>query len=113
MIKWKKQIYIATQKEIIKNEYGQEITNYNIPKLYNFNVQPNKGDYKLQEYGNKDEGSMIAIISNTYIGKFKKGDIAYLEGVLPDEYNSNYNYYIEDVREGNIRIAIYFTKIQK
>ena len=47
------------------------------------------------------------------VKKFKEGDIAYLDGVKPNNTNTNYNYKIVSVRNQNKRIAIYFERIQK
>lgn len=109
---WIKEIYISN-KTVKTTEKGQEVAVYTNPKRYFFNVQPASGETDIIEYGEKISKMFRAIINIRYKDKFKEGDIAYLDGVKPNDTNTNYNYKIVSVRNQNKRIAIYFERIQK
>lgn len=85
---------------------------------YSFNIQNASGYLDVTEYGEEVSKMKKAIISMDYNGKFKEGDIAYLDGVTPDgetenTYGINGNYIIDSVRPQNLAIAIYFKKLNK
>lgn len=109
---WNKDIYISN-KTVIVTEKGQEVATYNKPQKYNFNIQPASGETDIIEYGERISKIFKAIINIRYKYKFNEGDIAYFDGVVPNETNTNYNYKIVSVRNQNRRIAIYFERIQK
>lgn len=109
---WRKSTYIS-RKKVITNEKGQEISIYSTPIKYNFNVQPASGGTDMVEYGEKISKMMKAIVNIRYKGQISEGDIAYLEGEVPNKENTNYNFTVTSVRCQNRRIAIYFEKIQK
>ena len=94
-------------------EKGQEIAAYDKPNRYLFNVQPASGETDIIEYGERISKIFKAIVNIRYKNKFNEGDIAYLDGVVPNDKNTNYNYKIVSVRNQNRRIAIYFERIQK
>lgn len=114
---WDKEIYISSKKnETILDDFGNEITEYNKPTLYKFNIQPLSGYSDITAYGEKISRMYKAIIDIDYDGLFKEGDVAYLDGVTPkgepkNGYNANYR--IDSVRVQNLKIAIYFDKLQK
>lgn len=118
---WTKTCYIATKKkgEVIYDDEGNEIKVYNKPEKYRFNIQPVSNSLDILEYGEKVDKMYKAIIPyETYVDKFHEGDIAYLEGVEPQNetektYGIGGNYMISGVRPQNTVIAIYFIKIQK
>lgn len=109
---WNKVTYISTLT-IVTNSKGQDIPTYSNPVRYLFNVQPANGNSDIIEYGERISKIFKAIISIRYKNKFKEGDIAYLDGVVPNKERNNYNYKIVSVRNQNKRIAIYFERIQK
>ena len=114
---WNKGCYIANLKDTIEDDYGNEVNFYNKPEFYSFNVQPASGNTDIALYGEKVSKMYKTIISlEKYNGKFKEGDVAYLEGIKPiDEIEGTYgrkaNYKIKSVRPQNTAILIYFEKI--
>lgn len=118
---WNKYCYIALRKQeqVKYDDYGNEIKNFYEPKLYSFNIQPVNGYYDLIEYGEKVDKMYKAVIPfEQYNGVFHEGDIAYLEGIKPENetsetYGIGGNYVISSVRPQNLVIAIYFERIQK
>lgn len=109
---WNKEVYISSKKVIV-TEKGQEIATYDKPNRYLFNIQPASGETDIIEYGERISKIFKAIVNIRYKNKFNEGDIAYLDGVVPNDKNTNYNYKIVSVRNQNRRIAIYFERIQK
>lgn len=120
---WNKSCYIATKKDeqVEYDDEGNEIKTYNKPQKYYFNIQPLNSYLdviEFAEYGEKVNKTYKAVIPyKDYIGKFKEGDIAYLEGATPDgeteaTYGMTGNYIISSVRPQNVVIAIYFERIQ-
>ena len=118
---WRKTCYIATKKDeqVKYDEDGNEIKVYNKPEKYNFNIQPVNGYLDVTEYGEKVSRMQKTIIPyDKYLNKFKEGDIAYLDGIAPqneteETYGMTGNYFITSVRPQNLAIAIYFEKIHK
>lgn len=111
---WNKKIYIATLKETRKDEFFNDINEYNEPKAYMMNVMPASGSLDSSLYGENIKSMYKAIVPYAkYKDMFHEGDIAYLEGATPvDEIQNgaNANYEITSVRPQNLMIAIYFTK---
>ena len=118
---WNKVCYIANKKaeQVDYDEDGNEIKVYNKPEKYIFNIQPVNGYLDVTEYGEKVSKMQKAIIPyEKYLNKFKEGDIAYLDGITPQNetegtYGMTGNYFISSVRNQNTVIAIYFEKIHK
>lgn len=115
---WNKPCYIARVKEIKEDEEGNQIKVCYEHEKYSFNIQNASGYLDVTEYGEEVSKMKKAIISMDYNGKFKEGDIAYLDGVTPDgetenTYGINGNYIIDSVRPQNLAIAIYFKKLNK
>ncbi len=115
---WNKPCYIARVKEIKEDEEGNQIKVCYEPEKYSFNIQNASGYLDVTEYGEEVSKMKKAIILMDYNGKFKEGDIAYLDGVTPDgetenTYGINGNYIIDSVRPQNLAIAIYFKKLNK
>ncbi len=114
---WNKVCYIATLDKTIEDEYGNDVNFYNIPKRYEFNIQPASGSSDIALYGEKVSKMYKTVISLAeYLNKFKEGDVAYLEGKKPSNetkgtYGSGANYKIKSVRPQNTIILIYFEKI--
>lgn len=118
---WNKVCYIATRNEeqVEYDDYGNELNKYNKPEKFYFNIQPANGYLDIVTYGEKVEKMYRAIIPyEKYNGKFKEGDIVYLEGATPEgeveaTYGMNGNFKIYTVRPQNTMITMYFERIQK
>ena len=115
---WNKPCYIARVNEIKEDEEENQINVCYEPEKYTFNILNASGYLDVTEYGEEVSKMNKAIISMDYNGKFKEGDIAYLDGVTPDgetenTYGINGNYIIDSVRPQNLAIAIYFKKLNK
>lgn len=112
----KKSCYIARLKETFLSDEGADINYYYRPQYYEFNIQPASGSTDLMIYGDRVTKMYKTNISlNEYAGKFKEGDVAYLEGVIPKNetektYGIGANYKIVSVRPQNMSIIIYFEK---
>lgn len=118
----KTRCYIASKLDSIIDEEGNEITQYDTPKKYVFNIQPfvnSSIDGSLvQAFGELAERMKVAVITerDKYYGKFKEFDLAYLDGATPEDetFNGeNANYRVHLVAEQNAIIRIFFTKIVK
>lgn len=114
--KWGRNVYIAKKGDISVGDTG-EITTYEEPEQYNFNIQPISGYSDVTIYGDKTIKTYKTMIDkHRYQNQFHEGDVAYLEGASPEGegingYNANY--IIDAVREQNLKIAIYFNKLQR
>lgn len=116
----KTKCYIASKLPSIIDEEGNEITQYDTPKKYVFNIQPlvssSVDGAEIQTFGQYSEQMKVAVITerDKYYGKFKEFDLAYLDGASPEneKFNGdNANYRIELVSEQNTVIRIFFTRI--
>jgi len=79
------------------------------------NVQPLNSEADMQEFGiNVDQYQKAIIEKHIYYGKFKEGDVAYLDGATPEGekengYNANYKLY--PPRNQNKCIRLTFERI--
>ena len=114
--------YIASKLDSIEDEEGNEITQYDIPKKYIFNIQPLVSSYaegsEILAFGEEAPRMKVAVITerDKYIGKFKEFDLAYLDGATPEDeiFNGeNANYKVHLVADQNTVIRIFFKKIVK
>lgn len=114
---WHKGCYIASFKETLIDDNGNEVNFYSKPEFYKFNIQPVSGSTDIALYGENVSKMQKTIISmKEYDGMFKEGDKAYLDGLEPtkeveETYGINANYKIVSVRPQNTVILIYFEKI--
>lgn len=114
---WNKGYYIASLTKTEEDNNGNEVNYYSKPQFYEFNIQPASGNTDIALYGEKVSKMYKTIISlQDYNKKFKEGDVAYLEGIKPNNekegtYGSGANYKIVSVRPQNTAILIYFEKI--
>jgi len=113
-------IYIASRENMLEDkdrfdENGNEVVNYKLPIKYEFNVQPLNGSLDLQQFGERINLMQRAVIPyDTYFGKFKEGDLAYLDGLTPnyEEFNgTDANYKIYSVMNQNKVIVILFERL--
>lgn len=114
--------YIASKLESVEDEEGNEITQYDTPKKYVFNIQPlvnsSIDGAEIQAFGEFADKMKVAVITqrDKYKDKFKEFDLAYLDGVTPDGelYNGqNANYRVHLVAVQNMVVRVFFTKIIK
>lgn len=109
-----KEIYIATKKEVVEDNKGNLIVIYNKPVKYIINVQPMNGGLDMESYGLKCLEMQRGMCDyEEYFGEFNEDDVAYLDGVSPEEEISNganANYRITAVLNQNKRIAIIFER---
>lgn len=111
---WKKPLYIAKKIRIDYDDEGNEIPIYDDPQPYNFNYQPTLSDSEVAEFGEKAKLIQRAVIPISFINEFKEFDVAYLDGVMPNDENvngRNANYRLLPPRNGNSVIIIYFEKL--
>lgn len=113
---WKKDVYIASKKEVTLDDEGNEIVIYNKPndEPYNFNYQTLSADADIAEFGENAKIMKKAVIPMSYKGKFKEFDRAYLDGATPEgeeNYGDNANYRLLPPRDGNSVIIIYFERL--
>lgn len=106
---------------IDRYEKAQEET-IRFPNIFNpisFIVNAKNGYTDRLEYGEtQTKGQRITLTPYEYwVGKFKIGDIFYLDGAKPSEneaYNGeNANYYVEDVSNQNLMIELSLKKINE
>ena len=79
------------------------------------NVQPISSSADIQEFGENARQIQKAIIEyDKYFDKFKEFDLAYLDGITPENENtngSNANYQLYPPRNQNKVIQIYFKRL--
>lgn len=111
---WKKDIYIASKKEVTLDDEGNEIVIYDESKPFKFNYQSVSTDADISEFGENAKIMKKAVIPISYQGQFKEFDVAYLDGAVPDReenHGDNANYRLLPPRDGNSVIIIYFEKL--
>ena len=117
---WNKDLYIATKKEVILDEYGNEIVTYNKPFYFGkANYQPlTRKDLEayVKVYGETRNSIISLLIDYTKDGQFKAFDVAYLYGATPDgevKYGDNANYIVRSYKPQNTKIMVIFEEIVK
>ena len=112
---WNKKIWIAKKIGTQENDYGTEISIYDKPVKYMMNVQPLSSEADIAEFGENAKQVQRAVIEyKKYFGKFKEFDVAYLDGVTPDEEEvngENANYRLYPPRNQNKVIVLYFERL--
>lgn len=114
MRNWKKTIYIAKRMGAYEDDYANEIIIYDKPEKYQFNVQPLSSDVDLREFGEKASMIQKAVIPIRYKNVFQENDVAYLDGISPDNeasYGTHANYKLKPPRNQNMAIVIYFERM--
>lgn len=111
-------LYISPKLGTKEDENHNEIAYYGEPIKYRWNVQTIKDESEQREFGELAPKMKVATISFTeqYEGKFKEFDLAYLDGVTPNNevvIGQNANYRIYAVRPQNSIIKIYFLRLTK
>lgn len=114
---WEKQIFIAKRIGTKTDDYSNTTVIYDTPIELYCNVQPVSGNTEIMAYGERIFHMYRAMLHmDEWYGKFEEGDLAYLDGRTPEGESVNgerANYRIVSVRNQNLRIAIYFEKLQK
>lgn len=118
---WNKELYIATKKEVILDDYGNQIVTYNEPFYFGkVNYQPItrrellEAYYKI--YGETEKSVISLFLDYTEDGKFKTFDLAYLYGANPKgekQYGENANYIVKAYKPQNTKIMVIFEEIEK
>ena len=111
-------LYIASYIETTQDENLNQVKVYGEPQKYYFNLQPVNQDSEIREFGELSSSMKVATITQKikYLDKFKEFDVAYLDGVKPDNEENNgdnANYRIYSVRNQNTIIKVYFIKLVK
>ena len=71
--------YIANRKSITKDDYGHDIETFQTPEYFNFLLMPSgTNSVDAQRYGEQVDTMYTAYIPKSFIGKFHRGDRAYL-----------------------------------
>ncbi len=111
---WKKDVYIASKKEVTLDDEGNEIVIYDKPRKFRFNYQSISSNSNIAEFGENSKMMKKAVIPISYQGQFKEFDVAYLDGATPEgeeNYGDNANYRLLPPRDGNSVIIIYFERL--
>ena len=112
---WKKPLYIATFKEVIYDDEGNEIRTYNEPVAYEINYQPVSSYLDIQAYGKDTTEMYKMVVPIKDKDLFNEYDVAYLNGATPEgevNYGDNANYVLLPPKEGNAVAIIYCQKIK-
>ena len=109
--KVKTRVYIEGKTTSIIDDDENEITQYEQPNKYYFNIQPVKDELERRTYGMVDKETLVAVIPMKYKYKdtFCEGDRAYIGIDLTD---GEPNYEITGIRKHNAGIRVYFVKIK-
>ena len=117
---WNKDLYIATKKEVVLDEYENEIIKYNTPFYFGkVNYQPlTKKDLEAyyKAYGETENSIISLLIDYTEDGRFGAFDVAYLYGATPNEEKENgdnANYIVRAYKPQNTKIMVIFEEIVK
>lgn len=109
---WNKKIWIAKQIPNELDDYGRPL--YEKPVEYHWNVQPVSAEDEMEKFGQNAYLMQKALIEMKYFGQFKEYDLAYLDGVTPEDETVNgskANYKLLPPRNQNKCIRIYLEKI--
>ena len=117
---WNKDLYIATKKGVVYDDYNNGIIEYNKPFYFGrVNYQPmNWRDLQsyMSAFGETTKHIVGLLIDYNDLGKFKEFDLAYLYGATPDgeEINgSNANYIVKSYKPQNTKIMVVFEELIK
>lgn len=117
---WNKPIYIATKKEVVVDDYNNEIVKYNEPFFFGkINYQPlttKQLEAFIKAYGETDNNIVSCLIDFKDKDKLNIFDLAYLYDASPEneiEYGDNANYKIRAFKPQNTKIMVIFEEIVK
>lgn len=107
--------YVAKKLDSTYDDYGNEITNYDTPIKYYFNIQPVSNTSEASSFGELVPRLKVATITRSeYEGIFHEYDLVYLDDINPVDESFNgeqANYRIYSVQPQNAIIKVYFLKI--
>lgn len=113
--KTKSAIYVCKKLQSIIDEDENEITQYDEPIKYYFNVQPYKIKAYTEEYGRDINADYRIVITQKtkYLNVFTEFDKVYFkkEPLEDEEYGESANYYITSVKTQNTIIELLIKKI--
>lgn len=111
---WNTKCYIAKKLPSIIDEYGNEITVYDKPKQYTFNIQPISAESEAREFGELASNMRVAIVyDRNFMNEYSEFDLAYINASPYGETvnGENANYRIYAIRPQNVVLKVYFLKI--
>ena len=113
--KVKSVIYVCKKLASIVDDDENEITQYDEPKRYYFNVQPNKKKLYSEEFGKVVDADYRIVVNPKmkYLNEFNELDKVYFmkEPLEDEDYGESANYYITAVRPQNTIIEVYIKSI--
>ena len=113
--KVKSVIYVCKKLPSIIDDDENEITQYDEPKRYYFNVQPYKAKLYSENYGKVIDADYRIVVNPKikYNGVFTDLDKVYFmkEPLEDEEYGESANYYITAVRPQNTIIEVFIKSI--
>ena len=117
---WNKTMYIATKKEVVIDDYGNEIVTYNEPFFFGkVNYQPlttKQMEAYIKTYGETENNIVSCLIDYKDRYKFKIFDLAYLYDANPSNevvYGDNANYVVRAFKPQNTKIMVILEEIIK
>lgn len=117
---WNKDMYIATKKGVVYDDYNNEIVEYNEPFYFGkVNYQPLTGknlEAYIQAYGETKNNIVSCLIDYNRDGEFKAFDLAYLYDAKPEgelNYGDNANYIVRAYKPQNTKIMVILEEIIK
>lgn len=117
---WNKDMYIATKKEVVYDDYNNEIVLYNEPFYFGkVNYQPlttKQLEAYMQTYGETESNIVSCLIDFKDRYKFNIFDLAYLYDATPDGESKNginANYKVKAFKPQNTKIMVLLEEIIK
>lgn len=117
---WNKDLYIATKKETIEDDYHNIKIIYNEPYYFGkVNYQPltaKQLEAYMKTYGETENNIVSCLINSIDKDKFNIFDVAYLYGVTPEGEKVNgskANYIVRAFKPQNTKIMVLFEEIIK
>lgn len=117
---WNKPMYIATKKEVVIDNYGNQIVKYNEPFYFGkVNYQPlttKRLEAYIQTYGETENNVVSCLIDFKDRYKFNIFDLAYLYDTTPQdeiENGANANYKVRAFKPQNTKIMVILEEIIK
>ena len=107
---WKKPLFVATFKEIIYDDEGNEIRTYNEPVAYLYNYQPVSSYLDIQEFGKDAINIQKMVIPMSDKDLFKEYDLVYLDDAIPYNITSDTSY--EEDKEYYVKEKYEFKKLE-
>ena len=117
---WNKDMYIATKKEVLYDDFDNEIVIYNEPFHYKkVNYQPlttKQMEAFIKTYGETENNVVSCLIDAKDKDKFDIFDVAYLYDATPEnevKNGANANYKVRAFKPQNTKIMVILEEIVK